>query len=64
MLILSRKQGEKIIVGEEIEITVSKISGGRVTIGVAAPPHVNIRRAEIDPLPKADVQNTGQDACS
>lgn len=50
MLILSRKIGEKIMIGDSIEVTVSRISGNRVTLGIAAPNHVHIVRAEIEPI--------------
>ncbi len=47
MLVLSRKQGERIVIGGNIVITV--ISGGsdRVRLGISAPPHVAIHREEI-----------------
>lgn len=53
MLILSRKMGEKIMIGDSIEVTVSRISGNRVTLGIAAPNHVHIVRAEIEPIVNA-----------
>ena len=48
MLILSRKLFEQIIIGDEIEITVTRISGNRVTLGVKAPESYRIVRGEID----------------
>ncbi|MCA9148746.1 MAG: carbon storage regulator [Planctomycetales bacterium] len=47
MLILSRKEKESILVGENIEITVCRVIGGRVKIGLRAPQHVSIRRGEL-----------------
>lgn len=47
MLILSRKQGESINIADNIEVTVSRISGNRVTLGVKAPGNVRIVRNEI-----------------
>ena len=44
MLVLSRKLGEQIRIGSGIEITVLKIHGGRVQIGVQAPREVPVRR--------------------
>lgn len=44
MLVLSRKLGEQIRIGLGIEITVLKIHGGRVQIGVQAPREVSVRR--------------------
>ena len=46
MLILSRKRNEEIVVGNNITITVLKITGGRVQIGVTAEDDVRIQRPE------------------
>lgn len=48
MLVLSRKEGEKLVVGENITIVVSKISGNRVTIGIEAPRDVKVVRGELE----------------
>jgi len=50
MLILSRKKGEVIMIGD-IAVGVTRISGGRVTLGITAPPNVRIVRSEIEHLP-------------
>jgi carbon storage regulator len=48
MLVLTRKQGEQIVVPEcGLTVTVLGIAGTRVRVGIAAPPNVTIRRAEI-----------------
>jgi carbon storage regulator len=47
MLILSRKVGEKIAVGDEITIFVNRIAGNRVTLGIQAPDHVRVVRGEL-----------------
>ena len=47
MLILSRKQGEKIRVGENIILTVVGIERGKVRIGFEAPKDVEIDREEV-----------------
>ena len=47
MLVLSRKKGEEIVVGENIRIVVSAIAGNRVRIGIQAPDDVDIRRGEL-----------------
>lgn len=47
MLVLSRKAGEKIVIGENIVLTVTKISAERVVIGVEAPKSVVVNREEI-----------------
>ncbi|MCD6551755.1 carbon storage regulator CsrA [Thermotoga sp.] len=47
MLVLTRKVGEKIVIGDEIVITVLKIEGNSVKIGIEAPEHVKILREEL-----------------
>lgn len=47
MLVLSRKVGESIIIGDNIEVKVLKIDGGIVKIGIVAPPNVKVYRQEI-----------------
>ncbi|PQO48129.1 carbon storage regulator [Blastopirellula marina] len=48
MLVLSRKVGESIKIGDNIEIVINRISGNRVTIGVEAPKDVRILRGEVE----------------
>lgn len=47
MLVLSRKINERILIGDDIEITVLKTSGGRVKLGINADSFISIRRAEV-----------------
>jgi carbon storage regulator len=47
MLVLSRKLGEQIVVGDNIRVTVVSISDGRVRLGFAAPADVRILRQEV-----------------
>ena len=47
MLVLSRKPGERIIIGENITLTVLGIQGGRVRLGIMAPPGVPVHRQEV-----------------
>ncbi len=47
MLVLSRKEGEKLVIGDNITLVVSKISGNRVTLGIEAPADVKIFRGEL-----------------
>lgn len=49
MLVLSRKEGEKLVINDDIIIVVTKLSGNRVTVGIEAPPNVKIYRGEIAP---------------
>lgn len=50
MLILSRKVGEQIVIGEGITVVVSRVQGDRVTLGLEAPPEVRILRGELRPF--------------
>jgi len=50
MLVLSRKLGERIVVGDNIQIVVNRITGNRVSIGIEAPDNVKIIRGELKPF--------------
>lgn len=47
MLVLTRRIGESIIIGNGIKITVVNVGPGRVKIGIEAPPSVRVDREEI-----------------
>lgn len=47
MLVLNRKKGEKIIIGENIEIVVMDVQGETVKIGISAPRSLGVYRHEI-----------------
>ena len=47
MLVLSRKDTERIFVGDTIVVTVVKIQGGVVRLGIEAPPEILIAREEL-----------------
>jgi carbon storage regulator len=47
MLVLSRKPGEEIVIGNDIRVTVVEVKGGRVKIGIQAPNDVAIFRSEL-----------------
>jgi carbon storage regulator len=55
MLVLSRKLGEKIIVGDNITITVVDIDRGKIRLGIEAPREVPIFRQELLPLKGEEV---------
>jgi carbon storage regulator len=56
MLVLSRREKERIKLGDSIVVTVVRLSGDRVRLGIEAPPHVLVLRDELDPakMPAAD----------
>ncbi len=47
MLVLSRKAGERILIGPDIEITIVRLQGNTVRIGVEAPPEMAVVREEL-----------------
>jgi carbon storage regulator len=47
MLVLSRKIGEKLVIGDNITVVVSRVAGNRVTLGIEAPSDVRIVRGEL-----------------
>jgi carbon storage regulator len=47
MLVLTRKQGEKIKIGDDVVITVVRTKGKAVRLGIQAPAHVPVLRGEI-----------------
>jgi len=47
MLVLSRKAGERIYIGDDIVVTVITSGNGKVRLGIEAPSHVSIDREEV-----------------
>lgn len=47
MLVLSRKIGEKLVIGDNITVVVSRVAGNRVMLGIEAPHDVRIIRGEL-----------------
>ncbi|MEO6698311.1 MAG: carbon storage regulator CsrA [Paraperlucidibaca sp.] len=47
MLILTRRVGETLMVGDEVTVTVLGVKGNQVRIGVDAPKHIAVHREEI-----------------
>jgi carbon storage regulator len=47
VLVLSRKSGERILIGDKISVTVVKIGHGGVRIGIEAPPELAVVREEL-----------------
>ena len=59
MLVLSRKPGEKILVGDNVTITIVRIGPNTVRLGIEAPREMNIVREELCASPIA-VEANGQ----
>jgi carbon storage regulator len=47
MLVLSRKIGEKIVIGNDVFVTILEVRGDNVKLGMDAPKHISIHREEI-----------------
>ena len=47
MLILTRKVGETLVIGDEVEVTVLSMKGNQIRLGVKAPKEVAVHREEI-----------------
>jgi carbon storage regulator len=47
MLVLSRKENEEILIGDNIRVVISRVAGDRVSIAIDAPREVSIRRGEL-----------------
>jgi carbon storage regulator len=47
MLVLTRKEGEKLLIGQDVEVTIVSIKNGQVRIGINAPKEVQIQREEL-----------------
>jgi carbon storage regulator len=49
MLVLSRRQSERIRLGDSIVVTVVRVAGDKVRLGIEAPPDVVVLREELEP---------------
>ncbi len=58
MLVLSRKVGEKIVIGDNITVIVNRLSGNRISLGIDAPTDVRIVRGELAEAVKAFADKT------
>ncbi len=47
MLVLTRKVGEAIVIGNDVVVTVLEVRGGQIRIGIDAPRSLSVHRAEI-----------------
>jgi carbon storage regulator len=47
MLVLTRKNGQEIVIGGGIRVTIISVKGDRVRVGISAPPEVRVDREEV-----------------
>ncbi len=52
MLVLSRKTGQKIVIGDNITITILQVKGRTVRVGIDAPTDVRVLRSELTDEPR------------
>lgn len=64
ILVLSRKQGESIVIGDGIVVTVVEIDGGKVRLGVAADRNVPVHRQEVYERIQESANGTAEPASS
>ena len=62
MLILQRKAGESVIIGDEIEISVLSVEAGRVRLAIRAPKSVSILRSELKTAAEVTREAAGEEA--
>jgi carbon storage regulator len=62
MLVISRKPGERVLIGEDVEISILEISGSRVVVGIDAPRSVVIRRADLERVTVDDPEAAAAEA--
>ena len=62
MLILQRKAGESLMIGEEIEVSVLSVEAGRVRLAIRAPKSVSILRSELKTAAEVNREAAGEEA--
>ena len=50
MLVLSRRVGERIVIGDNITVIVRRVARDRVSLAIDAPPHIRIMRTELQAI--------------
>ena len=61
MLILQRKAGESLLIGDEIEVSVLSVDSGRVRLAIEAPKSVSILRSELKTAAEVNRDAAGEE---
>lgn len=62
MLVITRKKGESVLIGDNIEITISKIDDGSVKLAINAPREISILRKELyEEVEKENINSINMD---
>ena len=59
MLVLTRRTGEGIMIGDDIEIKILDVSGEKVRVGIDAPREINVYRTEVFERIEAEFESAG-----
>lgn len=59
MLVLSRKINESITISNDTVVTIARVQGNRVTLGIEAPKNITIRRTELQERPHGQTTDPG-----
>ena len=62
MLVLSRKSEQSIQIGDNIRVTILRVKGNRVRVGVEAPEQVHIMRGELEQIARGWDDATSEDS--
>ena len=63
MLVMSRRQGETILIGDEIEIVIAHIGRSRVKVGIRAPRQMAVVAREMKLVCEENLRAAGANAC-